>query len=85
MTVAPDLSAVGVKPTRPRKRLKETAMNKPVSSPVAQSAVNVRDLVSPRGLRFWLVEDYAVPIVSLEFAFRGGAAQDPPARPARLR
>jgi zinc protease len=51
-------------------------MNKPVTSQVAQSAVNVRDLVSPRGLRFWLVEDYAVPILSLEFAFRGGAAQD---------
>jgi zinc protease len=59
-------------------------MNKPVSSPVAQSAVNVRDLVSPRGLRFWLVEDYAVPIVSLEFAFRGGAAQDPAGKTGAL-
>ena len=37
----------------------------------------MRDVVSPRGVRFWLVEDYAVPIVSLEFAFRGGAAQVP--------
>ena len=26
---------------------------------------------------FWLVEDYAVPLASLEFAFGGGAAQDP--------
>jgi len=52
-------------------------MNKPFANPVAQSAVNVRELVTPRGVSAWLVEDYAVPLVSLEFAFRGGAAQDP--------
>ncbi len=52
-------------------------MNKPFASPTAKSAVNVRELVTPRGVKAWLVEDYAVPLVSLEFAFRGGAAQDP--------
>jgi len=52
-------------------------MNKPVANPLAASTVNLRDLVSPRGVRFWLVEDYAVPLVALEFAFRGGASQDP--------
>ena len=52
-------------------------MNKPFVDPVAQSTVNVRELVTPRGVTAWLVEDYAVPLVSLEFAFRGGAAQDP--------
>ncbi len=52
-------------------------MNIPLVNPVAKSTVNVRELVSPRGVRFWLVEDYAVPLVSLEFAFGGGAAQDP--------
>jgi zinc protease len=46
-----------------------------VSSP--KSAVNVRPIVSPRGLTFWLVESHAVPVVSLEFAMRGGATQDP--------
>ena len=40
------------------------------------SAVNVRKIVSPGGVPAWLVEDYAVPIVSVEFAFRGGASQD---------
>src|ERR1700678_559127 len=59
-------------------------MNKPVSRPAAPRAAKVRDLVSPRGLRFWLVEDYAVPIVSLEFAFRGGAAQDPAGKTGAL-
>jgi zinc protease len=52
-------------------------MNMPVVKPSAESAVNVRDLHSPRGVRFWLVEDYAVPLIALEFAFRGGASQDP--------
>ncbi|MGL5448498.1 MAG: M16 family metallopeptidase [Rhabdaerophilum sp.] len=29
------------------------------------------------GFEIWHVEDYTVPVVSLEFAFLGGAAQDP--------
>jgi zinc protease len=62
---------------RRRREVEETLMNIPVATPHAQSTVNVRELVSPRGVRFWLVEDYAVPLVSLEFAFGGGAAQDP--------
>jgi len=45
--------------------------------PPARSAVNVRTATTPRGLGFWLVESYAVPLVSLEFGMRGGAAQDP--------
>ncbi|MGD1036590.1 MAG: pitrilysin family protein [Roseiarcus sp.] len=52
-------------------------MNPPLANPNASSTVNVRELVTPRGVRFWLVEDYAVPLASLEFAFGGGAAQDP--------
>jgi zinc protease len=46
-----------------------------VSSP--KSAVKVKTVVTPRGLTLWLVESYAVPLVSLEFAIRGGSAQDP--------
>ena len=34
-------------------------------------------LLDPRGLALWLLRSYAVPLVSLEFAIRGGAAQDP--------
>jgi zinc protease len=55
-------------------------MNKPFVNPTVKSTVNVRELVSPRGVRAWLVEDYAVPLVSLEFAFDGGASQDPPGK-----
>jgi zinc protease len=52
-------------------------MNKPFVNPAAESAVKLREIVTPRGVTAWLVEDYAVPLVSLEFAFRGGASQDP--------
>jgi len=51
-------------------------MQKHISVPVAHTAVNVKTVVTPRGLTLWLVESSAVPLVSLEFAMRGGAAQD---------
>jgi len=56
-------------------------MNERMAPPAAAaSAVNIREIVSPGGVKAWLVEDYAVPIVSLELAFRGGATQDPQGR-----
>ena len=52
-------------------------MNAPVISQTSSRAVNVQQIVTPRGVKAWLVEDYAVPLLSLEFAFKGGSAQDP--------
>jgi len=43
----------------------------------SHSAVNVDIVATPRGLKLWLVRSEAAPLVSLEFAMRGGAAQDP--------
>jgi zinc protease len=40
-------------------------------------AETVQRVVTPGGVEAWLVESYAVPLVALEFAVRGGAAQDP--------
>ncbi|MDP1908556.1 MAG: pitrilysin family protein, partial [Hyphomicrobium sp.] len=37
--------------------------------------------MSKSGIEVWLVEDYAVPLVALDFAFRGGASQDPAGKP----
>jgi zinc protease len=56
----------------------ETPMNAPIISKTVSHAVNVQQIVTPRGVKAWLVEDYAVPLLSLEFAFKGGAAQDAP-------
>src|SRR5271170_1757228 len=51
-----------------------------VSQQTVSRAVPVQQIASPGGVGAWLVEDYAVPLVSLEFAFKGGAAQDPPGK-----
>ncbi|MBV8169393.1 MAG: insulinase family protein [Alphaproteobacteria bacterium] len=40
-------------------------------------AVNVERVASPGGIEAWLVEDHTVPVVSIEFLFRAGAAIDP--------
>jgi zinc protease len=44
-------------------------------------ASTVQKIVSKGGIEAWLVEDYAVPLIALEFAFKGGAAQDPIGKP----
>lgn len=40
-------------------------------------AIEIREVKTPKGVTAWLIEDKTVPIVSLEFAFRGGSALDP--------
>jgi zinc protease len=46
--------------------------------PAAPSrASKVQQIVTPRGISAWLVEDYAVPLVAFDFAFKAGAANDP--------
>ncbi|ACB94653.1 M16 family metallopeptidase [Beijerinckia indica] len=44
-------------------------------------AASVQKVVSKGGIEAWLVEDYAVPLIALECAFKGGAAQDPEGKP----
>ena len=46
-------------------------------------SVPVQTVTSPGGIRAWLIEDRAVPVVSLSFGFRGGAALDPDGREGR--
>ncbi len=48
-----------------------------VALPRAAEAVTIQEVKSPAGITAWLVEDYTVPIVSMNFAFRGGTSQDP--------
>ena len=40
-------------------------------------AIEIKEVVSPKGIKAWLVEDHANPIVTLHFVFRGGIALDP--------
>ena len=44
-------------------------------------AATVQKVKTPGGFEVWLVEDYAVPLVAFDFAFKSGAAQDPHGKP----
>ncbi len=49
--------------------------------PEISRAATVQTIRSPGGVEAWLVEDYAVPLVAAQFAFRGGASQDAASAP----
>jgi zinc protease len=40
-------------------------------------AVTIQEVVSPKGIRAWLVQDDFVPLISIRFAWKGGSTQDP--------
>jgi zinc protease len=46
----------------------------------AAGSIAIRNVVTPRGVAAWLVEDQSAPLIAMRFAFRGGAAQDPPGK-----
>jgi zinc protease len=39
-------------------------------------ATEIQRVVSPGGIEAWLVEEHSIPLVSMQFAFVGGASQD---------
>jgi zinc protease len=41
------------------------------------AATKIQHLVTPGGIEAWFVQDATVPLVAMEYAFAGGAAQDP--------
>ncbi len=45
--------------------------------PQAAHAAQARVITTPKGFKVWFVEDHTVPIIAMNYAFRGGAAQDP--------
>jgi zinc protease len=49
------------------------------ASPVAL-ALKVDEVVTPKGIKAWLVEEHSVPLIAIRFAFMGGATQDPPGK-----
>jgi zinc protease len=48
---------------------------------VPADATKIEKVVSPGGIEIWLVRDATVPLIALDFAFSGGAAQDPADKP----
>jgi zinc protease len=51
-----------------------------VTVPHAQ-AMKIERVVSPGGIEAWLVRDSSLPLIAMNFSFRGGASQDPEAKP----
>jgi zinc protease len=45
------------------------------------AAAKIQRLVSPGGIEAWFVQDATVPLIAMEYAFGGGASQDPAAKP----
>jgi zinc protease len=52
------------------------AMTAMLSTP-SLAAAKIQHLISPGGIEAWFVQDATVPLVAMEFAISGGAAQDP--------
>jgi zinc protease len=47
----------------------------------SQAATKIQHLISPGGIEAWFVQDATVPLIAMEYAFGGGSAQDPAAKP----
>jgi zinc protease len=47
----------------------------------SQAATKIQHLISPGGIEAWFVQDATVPLIAMEYAFTGGAAQDPAEKP----
>jgi len=48
---------------------------------LSASATKIERITSPGGIEAWLVREPSVPLVAMEFAFRGGSSQDPADKP----
>jgi zinc protease len=47
----------------------------------SQAATRIQHLISPGGIEAWFVQDATVPLIAMEYAFAGGASQDPADKP----
>lgn len=44
-------------------------------------ATTIQRVLSPKGIEAWLVQEDAIPLIAMSFAFDGGSAQDPAGKP----
>jgi len=47
-----------------------------IALPNVASAMTIEKIVSPSGIEAWLVREKSVPLITLNYAFRGGTSQD---------
>ena len=53
----------------------------PLAPTPSHAAAKIQHLVSPGGIEAWFVQDATVPLIAMEYAFGGGASQDPAGKP----
>jgi zinc protease len=53
----------------------------PLCSTASNAAAKIQHLISPGGIEAWFVQDATVPLLAMEYAFGGGATQDPADKP----
>ena len=53
----------------------------PLWSAPSHAAARIQHLISPGGIEAWFVQDATVPLIAMEYAFGGGATQDPADKP----
>jgi zinc protease len=53
----------------------------PLVATPSHAAAKIQHLVSPGGIEAWFVQDATVPLIAMEYAFGGGATQDPADKP----
>jgi zinc protease len=53
----------------------------PIATTPSHAAAKIQHLVSPGGIEAWFVQDATVPLIAMEYAFGGGATQDPADKP----
>ena len=52
-----------------------------LTSTPSHAAAKIQHLISPGGIEAWFVQDSTVPLIAMEYAFGGGATQDPADKP----
>ena len=43
-------------------------------------AVEIKEVVSPGGIKAWLVEQHSIPLIAVSYEFAGGVSADPPGK-----
>ena len=47
------------------------------ASATGASAFTIQEVTSPGGIKAWLVEEHAIPLLAMNYSFRSGTANDP--------
>ena len=48
--------------------------------PLGAKATQIQSVISPTGIKAWLVQEPSIPLLSISFSFNGGASLDPEGR-----